>query len=309
MRARVGFLLALMLMVAPWALGQARRLAIVEGNGSLARSNPAFATAESRVTDDLTAKLTGQPGLTLVDRASVDKILKEQNFQNSDRSSSDTAVRIGKLLGVGQIVLVNVYDASYTTHQEGSGGSTRTTGTVVLRANARMIDVETGVILAQPTSSFQDSAVVSETSKSQGFRYGMINVPAKQKSSGGDPRVIEDNEWAKAGDAVTSDLAAKLSGGVSSAPAPKLASALVAGIANGSVYINQGSTAGVKAGDKFQVIREVSVGLTDPSTGKPIVQKQRVCVLTIVDAQETSASGTCQGGLPQSKDVAEPLHP
>ena len=93
-----------------------------------------------------------------------------------------------------------------------------------------------------------------------------------------------------------------------SAPGPKAASALVAGIANGSVYINQGSNAGVKASDKFQVVREVSVGLNDPSTGKPIVQKQTVCVLTIVNVSETSASGTCSGGLPQSKDVAVPMN-
>jgi hypothetical protein len=56
-------------------------------------------------------------------------------------------------------------------------------------------------------------------------------------------------------------------------------------------------------------VREVNVGLNDPTTGKPILQKQRICVLTIVTAEETNASGTCQGGLPQSKDVAEPLRP
>jgi hypothetical protein len=39
-----------------------------------------------------------------------------------------------------------------------------------------MIDVETGVILAQPASSFEDSVVVSETSKSQGFRFWAVRV-------------------------------------------------------------------------------------------------------------------------------------
>jgi hypothetical protein len=284
-------------------------MAIVEANGPVARQNPQAALAESRVTDDLTAKLAGTPGLTLVDRASIDRILKEQNFQNSDRSSADTAVRIGKLLGVGQMLLVQVYDASYTTHTDSSGNTARTMGTVVLRANARMIDVETAVIMAQPSSSFQDSVEVSETSKSQGFTFGAIRVPPKQKSTGGDPHLIQDNEWAKAGDAVTAELAAKLMTSIASAPGPQVASALVAGIANGSVYINQGSTAGVKAGGKYQIVREVSVGLNDPTTGKPIVQKQRVCVLTITNVDESNSSGTCQGGLPQSKDVAEPMKP
>jgi len=297
-------------MACPWMSGQpTRRLAIVEANGPVAHLNPGFALAESRVTDGLTAALVGAPGLTLVDRASIDKILKEQNFENSDRSSSDSAARIGKLLGVGQILLVQLTGASYTTHEEGSGNSTKTMGTVELSATARLVDVETGVILAQPTSAFQDSVLVSETSKSRGFQIGAVQVPARQKTSGGDPKVIQDNEWAKAGTAVVQELATKLEAAMASVPGPKAASALVAGIANGSVYINQGSTAGVKVGDKYQIVRQVSVGLNDPTTGKPIVQKQRVCLLTVVNVDEANASGTCQGGLPQSKDVAEPVQP
>jgi len=309
MRSNSVLLLTLTLLVSSFTLAQpARRLAVVEANGQLARSNAAFAFAESQVTDQLTAKLTGKPGITVIDRASIDKIIKEQNFQNSDRSSADTAVRIGKLLGAGQIVMVNVYDGGFTTHQEESGSTTRTIGTQTLRANVRLIDVESAVILAQPSSEFQDTVQVSSVSKSQGYQFGALRVPPKQTSSGGDPKVIQSNEWAKASDAVTSDLAAKLLAAMGSAPGPKAASALVAGIANGSVYINQGSNAGIKASDKFQVVREVSVGLNDPSTGKPIVQKQTVCVLTIVNVSETSASGTCSGGLPQSKDVAVPMN-
>lgn len=308
MRMKRLSLCVVMLAVSVTAVGQSgRRIAIVEANGPMARSNAAFALAEARLTDALTAKLAGRPEFTLVDRASIDKILKEQNFQNSDRSSADTAVRIGRLLGVGQIVLVNVFDGSYTTHQDVEGSTTRTTGSVVLRANAKMIDVETGVILSQPTAAFQESVPVSETKRTMGGQFGMIRVPATQKTTGGDPKVIEDNELEKATDAVTSELATKLMGSATTAPALKAAPALVAGIANGSVYINEGTAAGVKAGDRFQVTREVSVGLTDPATGQPIVQKQKVCVLTIVDAQDTNASGTCQGGLPQSKDVASPL--
>lgn len=53
----------------------------------------------------------------------------------------------------------------------------------------------------------------------------------------------------------------------------------------------------------------VSVGLNDPTTNQPILRKQQICVLTITDVQDTNASGTCQGGLPQSKDVADPMAP
>jgi hypothetical protein len=310
MRPNSALILALTLMTCSLAFAQpSRRVAIIEANGPMARSNGAFALAENQVADKLTAKLAGQPGITIIDRASVDKIIKEQNFQNSDRSSSDTAVRIGKLLGAGQIVLVNVYDGGFTTHNEQSGNTTKTIGTQTLRANARLIDVESGVVLGEPSSEFQDSVEVSQTSKSNGYQIGAIRVPPKQSSTGGDPKVIQSNEWAKASDAVTTDLATKLMTSMGKAPGPKAASAMVAGIANGSVYINQGSQAGIKASDKFKIVREVSVGLNDPATGKPIVQKQTICVLTVVNVNDTNASGTCAGGLPQSKDVAEPMQP
>src|SRR5580698_7561613 len=158
MQFRSAVMSALTLMTCSLALAQpSRRIAVVEANGQLARSNAVFALAESQVTDQLTAKLAGKPGFTLIDRASIDKIIKEQNFQNSDRSSADTAVRIGKLLGAGQIVMVNVYDGGFTTHQEESGSTTKTIGTQTLRANVRLIDVESAVILAQPSSEFQDT--------------------------------------------------------------------------------------------------------------------------------------------------------
>ncbi len=308
MRTRMVFPVALILMSSSCAFGQpARRIAIMEANGPAARANGAFATAESLLTDALTAKLAGKPGLTLIDRASIDKILKEQNFQNSDRSSPDTAAKIGKLLGVGQIVLVQVVDGSYTQHNNVTGGTTQTIGSVTLRANARIIDVETAAILGEPTAAYQDSVQVAKTTHSAGFQFGAMRVPPKTTTEGGDPKVIQDNEWAKATESVTAELADKLMGALNNAPGPAAAPALVAGIANGAVFINEGSNAGVKQGDRFQVTRNVSVGLNDPTTGQPILQKKSICVLTIADVDDSNSSGNCDGGLPQAKDVATPM--
>jgi hypothetical protein len=304
MRSKSLFLLSLILMAWPWALGQpARRFAILAANGPMAKANQQIALVENLLVDSLTAKLTGQPGLTVVDRADIQKVLAEVVVSNADISSPTTAARVGKLVGAGQIVLVDVYYFNWAASPETSGNTTRTNGTIVLRANARMVDVETGAILVAPSSEFEDTALISTASKP----IWPQNAPVK--TTGRSPLVVYNEEWAKASDAVTAGLAAKLTAAIADAPPPKMASPLVAGIANGSVYINQGSTAGIKVGDKFQVVREVSVGLNDPATGRPIVQKQSICVLTVANADETSASGTCPGGLPQSKDVAQPMHP
>ena len=283
-----------------------RRIAILPADGH-------FAQVETMVSDDLTGKLAGTSGVSIIDRASIDKILKEQNFQNSDRSSADTAVRIGKLVGAGQIVLVQVPSASYTGHQETSGDTTKNIGTVVLQANARVIDVETAVILGQPASSFEDSAVVSETvtkKGSNGVHFGAIQTrghPPTHTTTGNDPKVVENNEWTKAIDAVSADIGPQVTRVLSAAPGPKLDAPLVAGIANGSVFINAGAASGIKQGDRFQVVRKVDVGLKDPKTGQAITQTQRICLLILTNVDESSASGTCQGSLPMSGDVAEPL--
>lgn len=284
-----------------------QRWAVMPAQGAAAKANAVFAYVENRVADELTAQLTGVPGLTLIDRASIDKVLKEQNFQNGDRSSPETATRIGKLLGVNEIVLLQVFDFSYTAHNEDEGKTTRNIATVVLRANAKMIDVETGVIRAQPASAFQDSVVVSETTKSGGFQLGTIRTPPKQKTTGGDPKVIADNEGTKAVDAVVKELASKLTSAAPAAAAGSTDLPMVAGIVNGAVYINQGAGAGIKVGDRFQIVREAPLGINDPKTGKPMMQKQEVCVLTIEKADDSNSSGSCKGGLPQTKDMAQPL--
>ena len=170
MKSKFLFALTFPLIVSSFVSGQpTRRWAVIAAHGSAASSNFQIARMEERVTDELTAQLTGLPGVAIIDRASIDKVLKEQNFQNSDRSSAETAARIGKMVGAGQMVLVQVYDASYTTHQEQSGIKTSTIGTVILRANARMINVETGVIQAQPSSAFQDSVTVNGTLNTNGY--------------------------------------------------------------------------------------------------------------------------------------------
>jgi len=308
MRMKLTSLLGILLASFSLASGQtAQRLVVLEANSPLARTNPIFAFVETSVTNSLTTKLA-QQGVAVVDRASIDKIIKEQNFQNSDRSDPDTAARIGKLLGAQHIVLVELDAASYTTHDEAESSSrTRTTVTVILKATAKMVDSQSALILAAPESSYTDSVLVAEKSKSNGVQlpYG-FKVPAKNSQTGGDPQVIQTQEWTKAGDAVTLELATKLATTLSSAPKPKAASSVVAGIAGGKVYLESGSKDGIAVGQKFQVLREVPTGLINKA-GKPIMDKQAVCVLTVSSVDDDSANGSCQGGLPQKNDVADPM--
>jgi hypothetical protein len=227
---------AVICFVCSLASGQqpGRRFAFVEAHGPLARANQLFALSENLLADKLTAKLIGEPGFALIDRASVDTLIKEQNFQNSDRSSTDTAARIGKLLGVSQIGFVNVTDLGYTEHDERTWNKIRTMGTTSIGANVRVIDVETGAIIVEPSSKFQDTVLMRETIPQGPF------VPRPIVKLSGDPEEIHRNEWTKGSDKIVSELIPQLMASLEHAPGPKATPAMVAGIANGSVFINHG---------------------------------------------------------------------
>ena len=273
-----------------------RRLAVISANGPVSRANGLWALGENRVTDSLRGKLTGQSGLTLIAQKDVETLLTTQNFEKSDRSSPDTAAKIGKLLGAQDIVLVDLISASQSSHVENSPTSTKTIATVEAEAGARLVDVESGEILSEFTSNYKKDVVAGEIK-----RWPIA------KTTGGDLQGTYNDMWTKATDLLTADLAGKLRGAVESIPV-KSEPPLVAGIANGSIFIDRGATTGIKAGDRFQITRLIDTHLTDRN-GKPITQKQKVCILTVVTADETNSSGTCDGGIPQKNDIAEPMHP
>ena len=297
---RLGQAMALLLLCHCVMAQTGRRIAFLPANSK-------FADLENRLSDGLVGKFAGRPGIAVIDRQSIEKIIKEQNFQNSDRSSPATAARIGKIAGVGQIIMVQVDTGSYTTQNQKNGNTTTAVGTVILQAHARMLDVESAAILAQPSSSFENQATIATVTEHKAVTFGAYHKNASQTVDGNDPKVVETNEISKAIDTVSSDLAAKLSSSLSSAPGPKAEPALVAGIAAGSVYINEGSTAGVKVGERFQVVRKVDIGLKDPKTGQPMTKRTVICELTVTSVDDTNASGSCKGGIPQSNDVAEPI--
>lgn len=278
-----------------------KRIAIISGNGQLERSNPAFALGEDRVTQGLNAKLSGQPGIEVVGLNDHDKIIEIQNQSNSDRYSPETAAEIGKLTSAEFIVIVNLANAGQTSHQENSPVSAKTIAVVQAEVTARLIDLSSGVTIATPESKCEQSMIAMETKT---FPYIKTTGP-------GLPEAFNEL-WTKASDSLTTDLAAKLKESLvhvsSSLPAaaPEAGPPKVLGIDSGSVFINRGSQNGIKVRDRFQIVRIVPTALTDDN-GAPVTKRQPICVLTIDDASEKTASGKCPDGLAQKGDIAEPL--
>jgi len=89
--------------------------------------------AEVRIlTDRLSAELINIGTYNVVERSVMEEVLKEQGFQQSGCVSNECVIEVGKLVGVEQMV-------------SGSMGKIGSIYTI----SARMIDVETGSVLAQ----------------------------------------------------------------------------------------------------------------------------------------------------------------
>src|SRR5208337_2356247 len=56
----------------------------------------------------LEQKLVQDGKYRVVDRSTLDKILKERNFSNSDRADASTAAKIGRILGVNALIVGSI---------------------------------------------------------------------------------------------------------------------------------------------------------------------------------------------------------
>lgn len=84
-------------------------------------------------TDEVLERLVGRSKWQLIDRFTLDKILREQDLQHGGRFDKGTAVRIGKLSGVDMVIFGTYYGS---------------------KATLKAIDVETAEYLKYKTISF-----------------------------------------------------------------------------------------------------------------------------------------------------------
>src|SRR5579864_4723547 len=112
------------------------------------------------ISDILVDRLVNDGTYSVIERRALDKLLAEQNFSNSDRADPLSAAKIGKLLGVNAIIIGSITtfgrDDKSTTIGGGGigsrlglgGGFNKREAKAVVQVTARLIDVNTGEILA-----------------------------------------------------------------------------------------------------------------------------------------------------------------
>ncbi len=254
----------------------------------------------------LEQKLVEDGKYSVVDRNTMDKILKEQNFSNSDRVDAATAAKIGHILGVSAIIVgsitqfgrddkhVGTSGGGYGLGKFGIGGVHKNDSKAVVNVTAKMVDVNTAEILA----------VVTGTGESTRGGLALGGGGGGWSGGGGGAVDMGSSNFANTilGEAVNkavADMGQQLDNKAASLPTVKVeVSGVVADVTGNTLVLNVGSKAGVKVGDQLTVSRKVK-DVKDPSTGtviKTIVDP--VGTATVTEVEEISATATFSGSAP-----------
>jgi curli biogenesis system outer membrane secretion channel CsgG len=215
------------------------------------------------ITSLLVNNLVKDGTFSIIERAALDKIMTEQNFSNSQRADPSSAAKLGKLLGVDAIIVGSITQFGNETKKVGVGGGGGGLGGFGLggvghsnsKANvtidARVVNVDTGEILAVAEGTGQSSR--SSTSLLGGGGHGW-------SSGGGNVDFGSSNFQETIIGEATKAAVEKLTADVVS-NAPKIAvrtitvDGLVAAVDDGQIVINVGKQAGISVGDQLEVVR------------------------------------------------------
>ena len=294
----------------PAATGRKPRVAVVDFDYATVHSNASAIFGSNvdvgkGVTDLLVTYLVKDGTYSVIERKALDLIMKEQNFSNSDRADASSAAKIGKLLGVDAIIVGSVTQFGNDTKTTGLGGVGAGLGRVglggfnqkqskaIVGLTARLINVDTGEILASAEGMGESKRTSTSLTGGgggwSGFGAGGVNFG----SSNFQGTII--GEAVKAAVENMSGAVVAERGRV--AIQQVKVEGLVAAVDGTTVVLNIGSKAGVKVGDQFSVERPGSE-IKDPATGKVIRRiTSKVGVVRIVDVDDVSAVADVVSGM------------
>ena len=313
MRRSILAILLLILLV-PFANAQTKpRVAVMNFDYATVRdvSSSIFGTdvdIGKGISDMLVEKLVNGGVYSVIERKALDAIIAEQNLSNSDRYDSNSAAKIGRLLGVDAIITGSITqfgrdDKSTNVGGSAVGGITRRFGIggvgkkeskAVVAITARIINTDTAEILAATTGNGESkrsgTVLLGAGGSSDTAAGGNVDM-----SSGNFANTILGEAVGQAVISVATQLQEKA--GQLSARVVKI-DGLVADATGGELVLNVGSKAGVKVGDRLMVVR-TGREIRDPSSGKVIRRtEESLGEVVITEVDELSAVGKYNGTAP-----------
>jgi curli biogenesis system outer membrane secretion channel CsgG len=254
--------------------------------------------------DMLVDRLVNDGKYSVIERKALDKILAEQNFSNSDRADPSSAAKIGKLLGVNAIIVGSITQfgrddkstgvgaGAFARHLPfGAGGVKKREAKAVVQVTARLIDVNTGEILASAQGLGQSERSGTSLAGFGAGSGGGGGAAVDMHSSNFGATIIGE-----ATNAAVTDVAAKLDDNADKLPTTVVAiDGLVADVNGNDLVLNVGRNNGLQVGDKLKVNR-TGREIKDPATGKVLRRVETpLGEVTITQVDDTSSEGTYAG--------------
>jgi hypothetical protein len=260
---------------------------------------------ETKVVDAIMSKLANDPSLEVLDRTQTQALESEQNNKLNDRFDANEAAKLGKLQGVNVMIFVHIDDYAANALEEHKDNFlyTKVTvrGVLHLSVVTKAIAVDTGSLLNAPTATIEKNLTIHESKEAVAANH--VSTPVRDVSQGNRAELLKLQDQAI--DESATDLATKLTVTLKSyasvskpAGQPK-----VVGTDEGRVMINRGTSAGMKVGDKFQVIRMVDTGFKDPDSGQPVIRKKKICSLVLSEVEDSLGYGPCTGEVSLGGDL------
>jgi len=251
------------------------------------------------ICDLLVNDLVREGTYSLIERKMLDKILAEQNFNNSDRADPMSAAKIGRVLGVDAIVVGSITQfGGENKHQNvggggggwggfGVGGFGHHSSKATVGISARIVNVETGEILAvadgKGESKREGISLLGGGGGWSGWGGGAVDF-----GSSGFQSTIIGEATKQAVDTLVGQLVAGAPNLMSQTHAHSI-TGIVAAVDGGSIVLNIGSRAGLKVGDQLTV-EHVTREVKDPNTGAVLRRLTvPIGVITVTDVDEGSA--------------------
>ena len=256
------------------------------------------------IADILVTRLVNDGTYSVVERKALDAIIAEQNFSNSDRANPSTASQIGKVLGVDCIIVGSITQFGTEDKKVGIGGfggrlggfgggkvgTSKGIAKVVI--NTRMVDVNTGEILAVAEGKGQSKRsgmmLGGMGGGGGGFGGGEIDMGSSN---------FRETILGEATDMAADDVAKQLVAAADRVPTRTVEiRGLVADVDGTNLVLNVGKSHGVSKGDTLKILR-VTRTVKDPATGKvlrEVTSEIGTCLVGEVD--DTSCVATVVSG-------------
>lgn len=207
----------------------------------------------SGMSDMLVTELLSTKKVKVIEREQLKKVMAEQQLGMSGMLTSESAAKIGKLLGCQYIITGSITEYGTSSGGAAIAGIGVKKNTAVAALDIRVIDTTTGQIVSAASGKGSKSSGALDLSG--GVLPTDVSIGSRDFNSSQIGQAVRE-ACKQAADKIVGEIAGEWSGSIVS-------------VAGTVITINGGKNVGLVKGDVFSIIRK-GEALTDPETGESL---------------------------------------